>query len=253
MTTLESGTAIGIDYVPAETRAVAIHEAGHAVAGHVYMKGRESVRLSIRMRGGSLGHHQAFDKEERFSRFRSEEMGLLVWGLGSMAAERVFYGENSNGVGGDLMTVTAAAAWMVGASGMGPEPLDLNGSVAYKQNGRPRRLTAHEQREEIMKRFEEIGLQLMNRTGGGGPMDGNPIGAVLSDPYKRKTVAQILGQAYLKAHHLIEHNKKQVEKIAEVVIEKKELYGDELVKLLDDAKLEIPHIDLTKESAWPSV
>ena len=32
MTTVESGTAINIDYVPEETRAVAIHEAGHAVA-----------------------------------------------------------------------------------------------------------------------------------------------------------------------------------------------------------------------------
>ncbi|HXK15978.1 MAG TPA: AAA family ATPase, partial [Gaiellaceae bacterium] len=118
MVTLESGTAIGVTYVPGETRAVAIHEAGHAVAGHVYMKGRESVRVSIRMRGGSLGHHQALEKEERFSRFRSEEIGLIIWGLGSMAAERVFYGETTNGVGGDLQTVTAAAAWMVGASGM---------------------------------------------------------------------------------------------------------------------------------------
>jgi ATP-dependent Zn protease len=252
MTTLESGTAIGIDYIPEETRAVAIHEAGHAVAGHVYMKGRESTRLSIRMRGGSLGHHQAMEREERFSRFRSEEIGLLVWGLGAMAAERVFYGENSNGVGGDLMSTTAAAAWMVGASGMGPEPLDLNGSVGYRQNGTLRRLTAQEQREQIMKRFEEIGLQLMSRTGSG-PMDHNPIGSVLSDPYKRKTVAQILGQAYIKAYHLIEHNKQQVERIAEEVIAKKELYGDELVKLLNGARLEIPEVDLTKESSWPTL
>ena len=102
MTTLESGTAIGVNYVPGETRAVAIHEAGHAVAGHVYMKGRESTRVSIRMRGSSLGHHQALEKEERFSRFRSEEFGLIIWGLGAMAAERVFFGETSNGVGGDL-------------------------------------------------------------------------------------------------------------------------------------------------------
>jgi cell division protease FtsH len=252
MTTLESGTAIGIDYIPEETRAVAIHEAGHAVAGHVYMKGRESTRLSIRMRGGSLGHHQAMEREERFSRFRSEEIGLLVWGLGAMAAERVFYGENSNGVGGDLMSTTAAAAWMVGASGMGPEPLDLNGSIGYRQNGTSRRLTAQEQRDQIMKRFEEIGLQLMNRTGSG-PMDHNPIGAVLSDPYKRKTVAQILGQAYIKAYHLIEHNKSQVERIAEEVAAKKELYGDELVRLLDGAKLEIPQVDLTKETSWPTL
>ena len=30
LTTVESGTAVGIEYVPEETRAVAIHEAGHA-------------------------------------------------------------------------------------------------------------------------------------------------------------------------------------------------------------------------------
>ena len=39
MTTIESGTAVNVEYIPEETRAVAIHEAGHAVAGHVYMKG----------------------------------------------------------------------------------------------------------------------------------------------------------------------------------------------------------------------
>jgi ATP-dependent Zn protease len=248
MTTLESGTAIGIDYVDAETRAVAIHEAGHAVAGHVYMKGRESTRLSIRMRGGSLGHHQAMDKEERFSRFRSEEIGLLVWGLGAMAAERVFYGENTNGVGGDVFTVTAAAAFMVGASGMGPERVELEGPG--HRNGHPRRLTADEQREAIMSRFEEIGLQIMNRTGSGG-MDSSPIGAVLGDRDKRRMVAQIIGQAYFKAYHLILQNKMQVEHIADVVAQKKEIYGNELVALLDGAKLEVPQVDLTDEKSWP--
>ena len=97
MTTIESGTAIDIEYVAEETRAVAIHEAGHAVAAHVYMKGAESTRLSIRMRGGSLGHHQALEKEERFTASGTEEMGRLIWTLGAMAAERVFYGENSTG------------------------------------------------------------------------------------------------------------------------------------------------------------
>jgi ATP-dependent Zn protease len=212
------------------------------------MKGRESTRLSIRMRGGSLGHHQALDKEERFSRFRSEEIGLIIWGLGAMAAERVFYGETSNGVGGDLYTVTAAAATMVGASGMGPEPVILNGS---RRNGHPRkRMTSDEQRAEIMRRFEEIGVHIMNRSGG---MDHNPFGPALSDRDKRRMVAQILGQAYMKAHHLMLHNKDQVEHIADVVAVKKEIYGDELVKLLDDAKLEIPDVDLTDERVWPAL
>ena len=110
MTTIESGTAQGIDYVPAETRAVAIHEAGHAAASHVYMKDVQSTRLSIRKRGGSLGHHQAIEKEERFSSWRSEEIAKLIWTLGAMAAERVFYGENSTGVGGDVQSATARAA-----------------------------------------------------------------------------------------------------------------------------------------------
>ena len=248
MVTLESGTAVGIDYVPVETRATAIHEAGHAVAGHVYMKGRESTRLSIRMRGGSLGHHQALDKEERFSRFRSEELGLIIWGLGAMAAERVFYGETSNGVGGDLFTVTAAAANMVGSSGMGPERVELNGLA--RQNGHPRRrMTTDEQRNEIMRRFEEVGVHIMNRSPGG--MEHSPIGSVVGDRDKRRMVAQIIGQAYMKAHHLMLHNKDSVEQIAEVVIQKKEIYGDELIALLNGANLQIPDVDLTDERVWP--
>jgi ATP-dependent Zn protease len=251
MTTLESGSAIGVEYVPLETRATAIHEAGHAAAGHVYMKGRESTRLSIRMRGSTLGHHQALEKEERFSRFRSEEIGSIIWGLGAMAAERVFYGENSNGVGGDLQMVTAAAAWMVGASGMGPERVELDGFS--RRNGHPRkRLPADVQRAEIMRRFEEIGVQIMNRASNG-DVAHNAIGAVLSDRDKRRMVAQILGQAYMKAHHLILFNKDKVEQIANVVIQKKEIYGDELVKLLNGANLQIPDVDLTDEKAWPEL
>jgi hypothetical protein len=57
----------------------------------------------------------------------------------------------------------------------------------------------------------------------------------------------------MKAHHLIEHNKDKVEQIAEVVIQKKEIYGDELVKLLDGANLQIPNVDLTDEKTWPAL
>ena len=177
MTTIESGTAIGIEYIASETRAVAIHEAGHAAAGHVFMKGAESTRLSIRMRGGSLGHHQALEKEERFSRFRSDEMARLVWTLGAMAAERVFYGENSNGVGGDVQSATAQAAWMVGASAMGPEPFTVTPLDDESEE---------DARQRVLKRFEEIGLQIMNRTSGGGPFSDNPIAGVLGDRDKRR-------------------------------------------------------------------
>jgi cell division protease FtsH len=251
MTTVESGTAIGTEYVPEETRAVAIHEAGHAATAHVYMKGAESTRLSIRRRGAALGHHQAREKEERFSSWRSEEMAQLVWALGAMAAERVFYGENSTGVGGDVQSATARAAWMVGACGMAPEQPELNG----RGNGTPARRTrtANTKRDEIMQRFEEIGLQIMNRTGDGGPLGHDPLAGVLGDRAKRTLAAQLLGQAYVTAYALISHNKKAVEQIADSLIEKKELFGDELVEILETAKLKIPTIDLTQAKAWPAV
>jgi ATP-dependent Zn protease len=242
MTTLEAGTAVGIEYVPEESRAVAIHEAGHAAAGHAYLKGAESTRLSIRMRGGALGHHQALEKEERFSRFRSEEFARLVWALGAMAAERVFYGENSNGVGGDVASVTAQAAYMVGASAMGPEPFHVT-----PEKGE----TEQEARERVLERFEKIGYGIMNRTGGGGPFDANPIAGVLSDSAKRPLVAQVLGQAYVAAHNLVLANRDAVEHIADVLQARRELFGDELLELLDGAKLEIPQVDLADESAWP--
>ena len=161
MVTLESGTAIGIDYVPGETRAVAIHEAGHAVAGHVYMKGRESTRLSIRMRGGSLGHHQALEKEERFSRFRSEEIGLIIWGLGSMAAERVFYGETTNGVGGDSSPSRPRPRGWSARRAWGRSASSSTASAAERPSAQAP--ASDEQRAEIMRRFEEIGIQIMNR------------------------------------------------------------------------------------------
>jgi ATP-dependent Zn protease len=246
MTTIESGTAIAIDYVPEETRAVAIHEAGHAVAAHVYMEGAESTRLSIRMRAGSLGHHQALEKEERFSAWRHEEMGRLTWTLGAMAAERVFYGENATGVGGDVRSATARAAWMVGASAMAPERVEFNGKFRSEKR-------AEEERERIMKRLETIGAQIMNRAGGGGPFAQDPISSVLSDSGKRALAAQLLGQAYLNAHNLIAANRDAVEKIADTVIEKREIYGDELLELLQQLELTKPEVDLTEESSWPKL
>jgi ATP-dependent Zn protease len=252
MTTVESGTAIGTEYIPEETRAVALHEAGHAATAHVYMKGAESTRLSIRRRGAALGHHQAREKEERFSSWRSEEIAQLIWALGAMAAERVFYGENSTGVGGDVQSATARAAWMVGACGMAPERLELAGTTNGKVVRRTK-ASADEKRDQIMQRFEQLGLQIMNRTGNGGALGHDPLAGVLGDHDKRALAAQLLGQAYVTAYALIAHNKAAVEKIADALIEKRELFGDELVEILESAKLKIPKIDLTQEKAWPAV
>jgi ATP-dependent Zn protease len=245
MTTIESGTAVGVNYVESETRAVAIHEAGHAVASHVYMADVQSTRLSIRMRGGSLGHHQAIEKEERFSSWRHEEVGNLVWTLGAMAAEHVFYGENSVGVGGDIQSATWRAAMMVGAAGMAPEPVDLTGRLG----GERRR----EVEQQLMERFERLGVMIMNRAQGGNMMAADPIRAVLSDPSKRTAAAQILGQAFVTAVACVRHNREAVAQVAEALVERGELYGDEVVELLEATDPEAPAIDLLDEQTWPRV
>jgi len=244
MTTIESGTAVNINYVEHEQRATAIHEAGHATAAHVYRPELESSRLSIRMRGRSLGHHQAFQREERFSSWQREQLGDLIHGLGAMAAENVFYGENTSGVGGDLQSSTDTAAWMVGTSGMRPQRVELEGLDAEAEE---------EARDKIMKRFEKIGLTLMNRTRGSADFHGDPIASVLGDPYKRTLAAQILGQAYVIAFNFIRVNKEAVERIAGRLVEKRELYGDDLLELLDSQKLTQPVIDYTKDESWPKM
>jgi ATP-dependent Zn protease len=243
MTTIESGTAVRIEYVAAETRAVAIHEAGHAVASHVYMKDVLSTRLSIRKRGNSLGHHQAIEKEERFSSWRSEEFAKLIWTLGAMAAERVFYGENSTGVGGDLESATTRAAWMVGVCGMGPEPVDLTGKVP--------RVKLEEREKEVMDRYDRIGQRLMNRVSNGSALQSDPIASVLGDSEKRRAAAQLLGQAYVAAQALIEANRDEVESIADTLVERRELHGDEVVALLERHRLRRPEFDLVDDESWP--
>jgi ATP-dependent Zn protease len=161
-----------------------------------------------------------------------------------MAAERVFYGENSNGVGGDVMSVTAQAAHMVGASAMGPQPFEIT----------PRDdETEEEARERVLKRFEKIGLQIVNRTSGGGPFGENPIASVLGDSDKRAIVGQLVGQAYVAAHNLVVANREAVEHIADVLAARRELFGDELLELLDSRKMTIPEVDLSKESSWPTM
>ena len=100
----------------------------------------------------------------------------IVWGLGAMAAERVFYGENSNGVGGDVQAVTARAALMVGRSAMGPQPFHVTPA-----NGE----TEEQARERGPRPVREDRAPDHEPCGGGGPFDADPIAGVLGDPTKR--------------------------------------------------------------------
>ena len=160
MTVIESGTAVNVKYNEDDARAVAIHEAGHAAAAHVYVPEVESSRLSIKMRGQSLGHHQSFEKEERFGAFQSRMFGELD-------PRRRRDGRRARLLRRELDRRRRRPACrrpgrppaMVGAAGMSPLPLDLNGKTFADE-------TEEQTRERVMKRLEDIGGRLMNRTAG---------------------------------------------------------------------------------------
>jgi ATP-dependent Zn protease len=244
MVTVEAGVAIGQTYPQHELRATAIHEAGHAVCAHLYMENGLSTRLSIRKRGRTGGHHQMAEIEDRFGHWRSEEVADLIWGLGAYAAEHVFYGQNTTGVGGDLGSVTMHAAHMVSLHGMAPAPVDLADRIADREE-------REEETDRVMERFERIGNQLMHRSGA--PTDGIPYSASMVDPGKRKLVAGLVGQAFVIAWNTIRENRDGTENVAEQLIDAGELYGDDVVSLLNSARLRKPTIDVLDEASWPVI
>ena len=238
MTTVESGVAIGQPYPPHEERSIAIHEAGHAVCGHIYMENRLSTRLSIRKRGSSGGHHQAMEIEDRFVSWRSEQVGDVIWGLGAMAAEHVFYDQTTTGVGGDVGMVTWRAAQMVGRHAMGPTPIDLSDRIADPEQ-------REKAEEKVMARFEKLGTQLMQRADVDLP--------ATTDVGKRKLVAGLLGQAFVVAWCTVRANKDATDYIATRLIAAGEMYGNDVTDLLDECRLVKPEIDVLDEATWPVI
>jgi ATP-dependent Zn protease len=244
MTTVESGVVIGQPYPKHEERATAIHEAGHAVCGHLFMENRLSTRLSIRKRGSSGGHHAAMEIEDRFGSWRSEEIGDMIWSLGAMAAEYVFYGQNTTGVTGDVRSATSRAALMVGFRAMGPASIDLSDRITDEEERR-------EAEDRVRQRFEAIGYQIMNRSPGG--LDSNSFTATMLDRAKRPLIAGLLGQGFIVAYQTVLQNREATERVADELIAAGELYGDDVMALLDAVGLRKPEIDVLDESIWPAI
>jgi DNA-binding NarL/FixJ family response regulator len=64
-------------------------------------------------------------------------------------------------------------------------------------------------------------------------------------------VTELLGYTYYVAYNCMKQNKDGVQKVAEKLIERREMHGDEVVELLDSANLKPAKIDYLEESTWP--
>jgi hypothetical protein len=77
--------------------------------------------------------------------------------------------------------------------------------------------------------------------------------ATLGDRSKSKLVAGLLGQAFVVAWCTVRANRDATERVAEMLIDAGELYGDDVTALLESVDLHQPEIDVRDEATWPVI
>ena len=120
-----------------EKRAIAYHEAGHAVISHLVDRSKTIHKVTIVPRGGALGYNLILPSKDRVLVQREELIGELQMLLGGRAAEQVVLGSISTGASGDLVHATQIARSMVSDWGMGgsvtTRTLDGSGSALSEE------------------------------------------------------------------------------------------------------------------------
>ena len=108
-----------------DRRAIAYHEAGHAVASRYLQQDKRIQKASIIRMGDALGVVQSSSREERYTRHAREIETDIMVSLGSRAVEEVFLGTKMAGASSDLQSATYLAMVYVGQLGMGSTLLSM--------------------------------------------------------------------------------------------------------------------------------
>ncbi|MCW2571567.1 MAG: ATPase central domain protein [Frankiales bacterium] len=205
----EVGMGQPVRYTDHEMRLIATHEAGHATLAWLTAPQRRLEVLTIVKRRNALGMLAHGDREDVFTRSRTELLALIQIAMGGQCAEQMFFGDISTGPGGDLLYATNAAAEMVGSHGM-------DGSlVSY--------------------------LAIQNSSFS----DTNIVGRVLADDRGRDAVEALLQAQKVEAMRLLEEHRHLVEALRDALLERHELVGTEITDVLEQAAARPSVIDLT--------
>lgn len=103
---------------PAEKKIIAYHEAGHAICGWFLEHASPLVKVTIVPRGiGTLGYAQYLPKEEYITT-TEQLLDRMCMTLGGRAAESVIFGKISTGAQNDLDQVTKMGYGMIAIYGM---------------------------------------------------------------------------------------------------------------------------------------
>jgi len=194
----EIGLPAPVAYTADERRAIATHEAGHAVAAYLCGEGRTLEVLSIIKRRDALGLLGHSESEERFTKTRTELEALLKISLGGMAAEEIFEGESGTGPAGDLAHATQIAVEMIGSLGLGSSL---------------------------------ISFRAVNE----GVFDSGLVGRVLGNGDAKRSVDSLLKKEKRSVKALLNKNQHLVIALRDALLDRDELIGEQIVEVLERA------------------
>jgi len=102
-----------------DRRAIAYHEAGHAVAAYYLQPENRILKATIIRRGGALGVVQPRPREERYTRHARQIETHIMTFLGSRAVEEEILRTKMTGASSDLIAASTMALSYCGVLGMG--------------------------------------------------------------------------------------------------------------------------------------
>jgi cell division protease FtsH len=210
--TTEVGMGQPTAYVEEERRIIATHEAGHTVAAWLCEPTRRLEVLTIVKRREALGLLAHGDREDVYTRSRTQLTNFIRIAFGGQCAEELWFGDVTTGPGGDLVYATNVAAQMVGACGM----------------------------QDTLVSFAAVHNGALN--------DSNMVGRVLADSDGRAQVERVLSEQKAYTRALLDGNRHLVEALRDALLERSELIGHEITDVLEAAAA-AHTIDLTSESA----
>jgi len=186
-----------------EKKIVAFHEAGHALVSYFLPHCDPVQKVSIIARGQAAGYTLKMPEKEKYLRSKSEFLDNLSALLGGYASEKIFFGEVTTGAANDLQEATKVALQLVTEYGMS-ETLG------------PR--TFGEQEEMIF-----LGREISSRK------DYSEKTARIID----EEVSKIIDSCYNKAKEIISANKKNLKKVATLLLKKETLEKEEFQKAVN--------------------
>ncbi len=195
---------------PKERERVAYHEAGHALVASSVPSADPVHKISIIPRGiAALGYTLQLPTEDRYLLTRSELLDRLAVLLGGRTAEALIFGEVSTGAQNDLQRAADIARRMVKEYGMSPRL----GALAFEPERRPLYLSA-----------------------GDGLTGGKPYSEETAREIDEE-VKRIVDETDSRVRDILTKRDGDLKTIAQRLLDKEVLEGDELQALLGDHKM----------------